>query len=186
MPARVLDVCVVHQLLADAGNIGVTAIDKRPVDGPVKAGPYGLHADVQADRQHHGGLDKAVYAYSAEDAEYWAAELDRPTPAGWFGENLRVEGIDLAGARIGERWQIGERLVVEVTGPRIPCQTFARRVGGDQERGWVKRFTQAGRTGAYLKVVQRGPVAAGDAIEVLERPEEAPTVAEVFSGGKGA
>ncbi|GAA3956407.1 MOSC domain-containing protein [Gordonia caeni] len=182
MPARVLDVCVVHQLLADPGSVGVTAIDKRPVEGAVKVGPYGLYADVQADRKHHGGLDKAVYAYSAEDAGYWAAELGRPLPAGWFGENLRTDGIDLSGARIGERWRIGEALVVEVTSPRIPCQTFARRVGGEQERGWVKRFTRAGRPGLYLRVIERGSVAAGDVIDVLERSEGAPTVAEVFGG----
>ena len=182
MPARVLDVCVVHQLLADAGNVGVTAIDKRPVDGAVKVGPYGLYADVQADRKHHGGLDKAVYAYSAEDADYWAAELGRLLPAGWFGENLRTDGIDLSGARVGERWRIGDALVVEVTGPRIPCQTFARRVGGDQEHGWVRRFTQAGRPGLYLRVLERGSVSAGDVIEVLERPESGPTVADAFGG----
>jgi MOSC domain-containing protein YiiM len=135
MSARVLDVCVVDQLLPDAGNVGVTAIDKRPVAGPVKAGPYGLYADVQADRKHHGGLDKAIYVYTDDDARYWAAQLGRDLPAGWFGENLRVRGIDASGARIGERWRIGETLEVQVTRPRIPCQTFARWVGGDEERG---------------------------------------------------
>lgn len=181
MTGRVLGVCVVHQLLPDPGAVGVTAIDKRPVDGPVAAGPYGLYGDVQADRKHHGGLDKAIYAYADEDARYWESELGRPTPAGWYGENLRVAGIDLAGARIGERWQIGERLIVEVTSPRIPCQTFARAVGGDEARGWVKRFMQAGRSGAYLRVVTTGSVQSGDRVVVCERPESAPTVAEVYA-----
>lgn len=180
MSARVLDVCVVHQLLPDPGTAGVTAIDKRPVEGPVTAGPYGLYADVQADRKHHGGADKAVYAYAAEDAAYWEAELGIGTPAGWYGENLRIEGVDLSAARIGERWRIGDVLVVEVTAPRIPCQTFARFVGGDLERGWVKRFTRAGRPGAYLRVVQRGPVARGDAVVVLDRPADAPSISDVF------
>ncbi|MFZ2510045.1 MAG: MOSC domain-containing protein [Gordonia sp. (in: high G+C Gram-positive bacteria)] len=177
-----LDVCVVHQLLPDPGKVGVTAIDKRPVVGPVSAGPYGLYGDVQADRKHHGGLDKALYAYADEDARYWADQLDRPTPAGWYGENLRVSGIDLSAARIGEQWRVGEQLVVEVTAPRIPCQTFARRVGGADQRGWVKRFMQAGRPGAYLRVVARGQVAADDAIVVMTRPESASTIAEVYAG----
>lgn len=177
MSARVLAVCVVHQLVPDPGAVGVTAIDKRPVDDAVPVGPYGLYADVQADRKHHGGLDKAVYVYAEEDADYWSAELGRQLPPGWFGENLRVTGIDVSGARIGERWRIGEKLVVEVTRPRIPCQTFARWVGGDDERGWVKRFARAGRPGAYLKVVQNGTVQAGDRIDLLERPADAPTVA---------
>lgn len=183
MPGLVLDVCVVHRLRPDPGAVGVTAIDKQPVTGPVKAGPYGLYADVQADRKHHGGLDKAVYAYAAEDAEYWSGELSRPTPPGWFGENLRVSGLDVSGARIGDRWRIGERLVVEVSGPRIPCQTFARWVGGADERGWVKRFLQAGRPGAYLRVVDAGPVAAGDAIDLIARVDGAPTVAEALVPG---
>ncbi len=180
MPALVLDVCVVNQLLPDAGSVGVTAIDKRPVAGSVKAGPYGLYADVQADRKHHGGLDKAIYVYADEDAEYWAAELGRDLPAGWFGENLRVRGIDTSGARIGERWRIGEKLEVAVTSPRIPCQTFARWVGGDDERGWVKRFMHAGRPGLYLRVLTPGSVAAGETIEIVERPEDAPTIADEF------
>ncbi|MFT3661865.1 MAG: MOSC domain-containing protein [Gordonia sp. (in: high G+C Gram-positive bacteria)] len=183
MSARVLGVCVVHQLLPDpGGKAGVTAIDKRVVDGPVKVGDYGLYADVQADRQHHGGLEQALYVYAEEDAEHWVGELGRETPPGWYGENLRTVGVDVSGARIGERWRIGEKLVVEVTKPRIPCQTFARRVGGDDERGWVKRFTAAGRPGAYLRVVRRGTVSSGDAVEVVERPEGTPTIAEAFVG----
>ncbi|GAA4754428.1 MOSC domain-containing protein [Gordonia alkaliphila] len=179
--ARVLDVCVVHQLLPDPGKVGVTAIDKRPVEGPVSVGPYGLYADVQADRKYHGGLDQAIYAYAAEDADYWENELGRPTPAGWYGENLRVEGVDLTGAGVGEQWQIGEKLVVEVTSPRIPCQTFARRVGGEEERGWVRRFMQAGRPGLYLRVVTRGAVEAGDPIVVLSSPSSSPTIGDVFA-----
>ncbi len=63
--------CVVAELRADAGYFGVTAIDKRAVDGTVKVTKFGLRGDVQADRKHHGGLDKALYAYSHADAEYW-------------------------------------------------------------------------------------------------------------------
>ncbi|HCS61918.1 MAG TPA: MOSC domain-containing protein [Microbacterium sp.] len=178
--ARVVAVCAVHQLRPDAGTIGTTAIDKRSVSGPVRVGAYGVYADVQADRKHHGGLDKAVYAYSQEDAEYWARELGRALPPGWFGENLRVEGIDVNAARVGEQWRIGSTVVVEVTMPRSPCQTFARWVGGDNERGWVKRFAAAGRLGPYLRVIKTGRVQAGDEITVLHRSEDAPTIVDVY------
>jgi MOSC domain-containing protein YiiM len=175
-----LAACVVHQLRPDAGTVGVTAVDKRAVDGPVAVKRLGLYADVQADRKHHGGDDKALYAYAQEDADYWAGELGRELPAGWFGENLRLDGVDVNGAAIGERWRIGERVEVEVTMPRTPCQTFARWVGGDDERGWVRRFSEAARPGAYLRVVRTGEIRAGDAITVLERPE-APSVRAVFT-----
>lgn len=166
-------VCVVHQLRPDSGN-GVTAIDKRPVSGQVRVGPYGVRGDVQVDRKHHGGLDKALYAYAAEDAEYWEAELARELAPGWFGENLRTEGIDVNAAVIGERWAIGDRVIVEVTMPRTPCQTFARRVGGAEQRGWVKRFSNERRLGPYLRVVRGGFLRAGDEIDVLSRPDGAP------------
>lgn len=177
---RLLAVCVVHQLRSDAGTVGTTAIDKRPVDGPVKVKRLGLYADVQADRQHHGGDDKALYADGQDDADFWAAELSRELPPGWFGENLRLEGIDVSGAAVGERWRIGETVEVEVTMPRTPCATFARWVGGADERGWVRRFAAAGRPGAYLRVVRTGSIAAGDPVTVLERPD-APSVAAVLA-----
>ncbi|MFZ7086905.1 MOSC domain-containing protein [Curtobacterium sp. RRHDQ10] len=172
-------VCRVDRLLRDSGTIGVTAIDKRPVDGPVRIRPLGLHADVQADRKHHGGEDQAVYAYSDDDAAHFAAELGRPIPPGLFGENLRVGGLDVTRALVGERWRVGESLVLEVTFPRIPCGTFARRMGIDK---WVKRFTEEGRPGAYLRVVKSGPVRAGDTFTVVEQPDHGVTIGDVFRG----
>jgi len=176
-----LAACVVNDLRKDAGHFGVTAIDKRAATSAVKVTSFGLRGDVQVDRKHHGGLDKALYAYSAEDAAFWESELGRELPAGWFGENLRVDGIDVNNARIGERWQIGEKVIVEVTSPRTPCQTFARWVGGDDERGWVKRFSQERRLGAYLRVVKTGSVNAGDPISVVFVPETTDTVVSVYS-----
>lgn len=171
---RLLAVCAVRQLRPDAGTNGVTAIDKGALDGPVRVGPYGIRGDVQANRKHHGGLDKALYAYAQEDADFWESELGRPLEPGWFGENLRVEGLDVNAALIGERWGIGERVVVEVTMPRTPCQTFARWVGGPAARGWVRRFSAERRLGPYLRVVRAGSVQAGDEIVVIHRPDGAP------------
>lgn len=176
---ELLAVCVVSALRPDPGKVGVTGIDKRPVEGPTKVGPYGLYADVQADRKHHGGLAQAVYVYSQDDAEFWESELDRPLPAGWFGENLRVTGIDPNTVKVGERWRIGS-VELEATYAREPCQTFARWVGGDEERGWVKRFSAAGRYGAYFRVLKNGKLSTGDEIEILEVPAHAPTIRETF------
>lgn len=81
---------------------------------------------------------------------------------------------------MGERWHVGERVVLEVTGPRTPCATFARWVGGADERGWVKRFGAEGRLGAYLRVVRSGEVRAGDAIVVDPAPQDAPTVLDRY------
>jgi MOSC domain-containing protein YiiM len=176
---QISSVCRVARLRSDSGAIGVTAIDKRPLDGPVAVKKLGVYGDVQADRVHHGGADKAVYAYSDEDALHFEHLLGRPIEPGLFGENLRTSGLDVTGAVLGERWRIGETLVLEVTMPRTPCATFARRMG---ESRWVKRFTAEGRPGAYLRVVRAGPVAVGDAVETLERPAHGVTIGECFAG----
>ncbi|MGL4339862.1 MAG: MOSC domain-containing protein [Rhodoglobus sp.] len=183
--ALISAVCVVSQLRADPGTDGVTAIDKRSMPGATKVGPFGLRGDVQVSRKHHGGLDKALYLYSQSDADFWSAELDRELKPGWFGENLRVEGLDVNAARVGERWRIGvgaNAVDIEMTTARIPCQIFARWVGAPHERGWVKRFAEARRPGAYARVVRTGAITAGDEISVLHVPVGAPTIAESFRG----
>ncbi|AGS71283.1 MOSC domain-containing protein [Streptomyces collinus] len=164
---------------------GVTGIDKQPVDRPVRvaapgpkgAGASGVAGDAVCDTRHHGGDDQAVYAYAREDLDAWERELGRPLPSGCFGENLTTEGLDVSGALIGERWRIGSGLVLEVTSGRIPCRTFQGHLG---ERGWVKRFTRKGVTGAYLRVIEPGEIRAGDPIEIVHRPDHAVTAALQF------
>jgi MOSC domain-containing protein YiiM len=140
--------------------------------------PLGLFGDVQAERQHHGGVDQAVYAYAEEDAEQFAAVLEREVTPGLFGENLRTRGIDVTGAVVGERWRVGEQVLLEVTFPRTPCGTFERRM---RLPGWQDVFRDAGAPGAYLRVLRTGSIRAGDAIEVVERPEHGVTVGRWFS-----
>ena len=154
-----------------------SGIRKTGVDGRIAVQPLGLDDDIQVDRKHHGGEGQAVYCYTQEDAEWWEAELDRELPPGRFGENLRISGIDHTGALLGERWRIGTALF-EVTAPRIPCTKFAS-FWNDVPR-LVKRFTARGTTGAYLRVLQTGDVGAGDAVEVVSRPDHGITTGMAF------
>ena len=104
--------------------------------------------------------------------------MQRTLTNGMFGENLTTSGVEVSGALIGERWQVGgDGLVLEVSAPRIPCRTFAAALG---ERGWIKTFTRAAKPGAYLRVLSPGTVAAGDAITVIHRPDHSVTVSLVF------
>jgi MOSC domain-containing protein YiiM len=181
---RVTAVNIVHALRPDLrGDLDETAIDKRPADGRVVVrapgdGGVGLAGDQVVDVRHHGGRDQAVYAYAVEDRDWWAAELGRELGPGSFGQNLDVEGLDVTGAVIGERWQVGaDGLVLEVTSPRVPCTTFQ---GFMDEPHWVKRFTDHGAPGAYLRVVAEGTVGAGDEVTVLDRPAHGVTIGDVF------
>jgi MOSC domain-containing protein YiiM len=165
-------------------DTGITGIDKRPSAEPVdiydpgpRTGLSGLAGDEIGDPRSHGGTDQAVYAFAREDLDSWENELGRPLPGGVFGENLTTRGLDISGALIGERWKVGLDCVLEVTSPRIPCRTFA---GWLEERLWVRRFTERGAPGAYLRVIAPGQVRAGDEISVIHRPEHDVTIAMMF------
>lgn len=158
------------------GKLKRTAIDKHPVEGPVRIGELGLTGDEIGDLVHHGGHDQAVYAFAREDYAHWEAELGRPLRSGVFGENLTTHGLDVQGARMGDRWRVGGTLL-EVTSVRIPCSVFA---GFLDEPRWVKRFTEHGVPGAYLRVLETGAVAAGDPIVIDERRDHDLTVGFVF------
>ena len=149
-----------------------TAIWKAPVAGPVAVRGVNLAGDRQADRSVHGGPDKAVYAYAAEDLAWWAGVLGRPMLPGTFGENLTMARIDPAEALVGERWAVGST-VLEVTQPRIPCFKLGLRMGDPR---FPARFAAAARPGAYLRIVTEGEVAAGDAVRVVDRPDHGVTV----------
>jgi MOSC domain-containing protein YiiM len=185
--ASVLAVNLAHpRPNADKGQL-LTGIDKRPTDGPVAVrapGPMGggegsgLVGDFIGDTKVHGGDDQAVYAYAREDLDIWQRELERDLGNGTFGENVTTEGLDVTGARIGERWQVGsDGLVLEVSRPRVPCRTFADWLA---MKGWVKTFTRAATPGAYLRVIAPGTMRGGDSIIVVDRPDHDVTIGLVF------
>lgn len=184
--AKVLTVNLAHPRPNPDKGLQVTGIDKRPTADPVevrapgsKQGGLGsgLVGDVLGDTANHGGEHQAVYAYAREDLDDWQRTLGRELSNGQFGENLTTEGVDVTGARIGERWQVGEELVLEVAVPRIPCRTFA---GWLAERQWIKTFTKSAIPGAYLRVHRPGKVRAGDVLTVVERPDHDVTIGLVF------
>ena len=158
------------------GPLKRTAFHKRPVSGRVWADVSGLAGDENANRTHHGGPDRAVYAFAREDLAYWEAELGHPLAAGDFGENLTTLGLDIQNARIGERWRVGD-CTLEVTSVRTPCSVFAGVIG---EVDWLERFNAHGVPGAYLRVIEPGLIGAGDPIEVVETRDHDLTVGYAF------
>ena len=163
------------QIGVRGGRPVMSAIGKAPVAGRVRVAGVNLEGDDQADRRVHGGPDKAVYAYAAEDTAWWAEGLRRELGPGAFGENLTVEGVDVTGAVIGERWRVGT-VELEVCQPRQPCMKLARRF---DDLLMVRRFALACRPGAYLRIVTEGEIGVGDAITVTDRPEHGITIAHV-------
>lgn len=159
-----------------AGRPATSAIWKVPVQGRVAARGVNLAGDDQADRKAHGGPHKAVYAYAVEDLRWWEEELGRPLSHGQFGENLTTEGIAVNDALVGERWRVGTA-VLEVSEPRVPCWRLGVRM---EDPKFPRRFTEALRPGAYLRIVGEGELGAGDEIHVVERPAHDLTVRDVL------
>ncbi len=173
-----------------AKDVGSTGIGKRPVESAVLRAPgpkhgglgSGLVGDVICDTRSHGGDRQAVYAYAREELDAWADRLGRELPNGMFGENLTTQDLDVDGAIVGERWRVGDEVVLEVCGGRMPCATFAYKM---REPGWLRRFTEVGKSGAYLSIETGGTVRPGDVIEVLDRPEHGVTVEDTFRAFMG-
>jgi len=189
---RVLSVNVGRATPNPYKDAAVTGIDKRPTTEPgyVRApGPKhgglgsGLVGDTIGDRRAHGGDDQAVYAYAREDLDHWEARLGRTLTSGAFGENLTTVGVDIGASLIGERWRVGPQLELQITDARIPCSTFRGWIG---EQGWLKTFADAGKSGAYLRVLSPGHIATGDPLAVTHRPDHDVTVELVFRALTGS
>jgi MOSC domain-containing protein YiiM len=151
-----------------------TGFFKTPVQGRVFADATNLAGDGQADLMHHGGIDKAVLAYSADHYPKWRDELHLPDmPYGAFGENLTIAGLTEKSVCVGDVFRIGEA-AFEVSQPRQPCWKLARR--------WrMHELTPAvvhnGRSGWYFRVLERGWIEAGEPVTLQARPNPAWTIA---------
>jgi MOSC domain-containing protein YiiM len=173
--ARVTAVCVVHEVRP--GYFHDTAIDKRPLPGTVQIGELGPEGDVHIDHGH-GGLDAAVYVYAEEDAVHFAEVLGHDVPPGYFGENVRTTGLDVTGARLGERWRMGE-VLLEVRKPRTPCQNLSQRVGVE---GFHLVFNRTGRVGAMCRVLEPGALGSGDPVLVEHVPDHDVSIGTFVTG----
>ena len=129
-------------------------------------GATNLEGDGQADLENHGGVDKAVLAYSADHYDKWRHELGMDMPHGAFGENLTIAGLNERSVHIGDVFGIGEARF-EVSQPRQPCWKLARRWRMHELPGLV---VQNGRSGWYLRVLKPGRIARQMPVTLLERP----------------
>ena len=165
-----------------------TGIDKQPqpaielkIPGPHYGDGSGIIGDSIGDHKHHGGADKAIYAFAREELDYWETELHREFRNGFFGENLTTSGISLANLLINQQISIGDALL-EVSIPRSPCATFA---GWINEKGFLKSFTNHGDCGAYLRIITPGTITAGDGMELVGKPDHDVTMGMAFRAKMG-
>lgn len=162
------------------GDSRTTAIFKTPVAGRVAVGHEGLDGDQQADRRVHGGPDKALHHFPAETHARLAARFPDAAATlgpGTLGENLSTVGADETTVCIGDVYALGTARV-QLCQPRQPCWKIEARHGVE---GMTRAIAEAGIAGWYYRVLEPGTVAVGDAIELLDRPPGAPTLAAFWA-----
>ncbi len=164
------------QPLANAKSVGKTGIFKQAQAEPVWVGALGLADDAICDVENHGGADQAVYIYGAPDYAWWEEALRRPLAPGTFGENLTISDFVSAEYAVGDRLEIGD-VVLEITAPRVPCVTLARRM---DDPAFLKRFRAAERPGVYCRVLRAGPVSAGQPVALQRYDGERISMREMF------
>lgn len=154
-----------------------TGIFKYPVQEAIVLGKEDVVNDNVIDREHHGGIDQAAYAYATNHYDYWKEQYpDLEWDWGMFGENISIEDLDETQIHVGNQYKIGEALV-EVTKPRQPCFKLGIRFNNMKV---VKQFWNSTMSGLYFKVLQTGAVKAGDILELQKECPENPTIAEVY------
>lgn len=141
-----------------------TSIFKEPLSKAAFATRFHLTGDGQADLVHHGGLDKALNAYSFEHYAFWEQNLGATLPPSAFGENLTVKGMLESDICVGDIYRIGEA-VVQVSQPRVPCFKINIRFA---RKDVLSKVVETGYTGFYLRVLEEGSIAPDSKIELLE------------------
>jgi MOSC domain-containing protein YiiM len=134
----------------------------------------GLEGDAHKNTQLHGGPRRALLLITAEGLEELAS-LGFTVAPGALGENITTLGLSRRDFRIGQRWRIGENVVIEITTRRSPCAAL-NRYGTKIQTAIFDELMKAenpsspkwGLSGFYASVVTPGVIRSGDAISVCE------------------
>ena len=155
-----------------------TGINKMPVKGSTLVDRAGLVGDSVCNRKHHGGPDQAILLEGELTMAWWSRRLGRELRPGTFGENLRIDALDGRDVCIGDRFVFAE-VVLQATAPRIPCATFAARMG---EHDFARRYLAAGRLGIYCRVLREGVLEPGEAVRFEPYEGDRVPVADLLLG----
>jgi MOSC domain-containing protein YiiM len=170
-----IHVGVPRSLESKKGGVFVSSIARTTLaeEIRVEVGRAQINGDASANKKLHGGPEKAICCYGAEQYALWRAEFDPNLPFGAFGENLTIERLSEFACCIGDVYQIGS-IKVQITQPRQPCVNLVKRWGF---ASLPKRMVATNATGFYLRVLEVGEIGTGDEIRLLERPNPSWTIA---------
>jgi len=156
-----------------------TGIFKEPVHGPIKLTDLGLEGDFQVDRRVHGGLEKALHHYNADNYTILTdafAHLSGKFIPGSIGENISTKGMSEEQIHIGDIFQFGEA-ILQVSQPRKPCWKVNHKYNNAHI---CAVLVTLGITGWYYRVLNPGKVQVGDQIRLIERLPKSMSVSSVW------
>lgn len=161
------------------GKIIYSGIFKEPVSGTVMLREHNIDGDGQGDLKVHGGTYKAIYGYPYEHYSHWKNELQRDDLSyGQFGENLTVSGMLEEEIHIGDVFQFGSDVKLQITQPRVPCFKLGYKMELPE---FPKQFLESRRVGFYFRVLTEGKITAGDTISRIEVSTEQMSVNEILN-----
>ena len=139
-------------------NVSPGGMPKLPVDSAAVS-VEAIAGDWQLNRKYHGGPDRVVCLFSAEQYEWLRTDHGLELAFGSLGENFTTRGVDLDALQPGDRLQVGD-CVIEITAVRQPCRNLNR---------WHPNLMKilTGRSGWVAKVIQGATVKPGDAVTPL-------------------
>ena len=161
--------------LHDAGGEWISSIARDPLHGPVLVEKRGLAGD-QATQPYHGSLEAAVCFHSLAHYQFWNEHYGMSLAPGGVGENLTIDGADESLVCLGDIFEIGSARL-QISSPRTPCETQARRVG---RADWIELTLESMRTGMYARVLAPGRLQDGDELVLIARPNPGLTMRDLL------
>lgn len=137
---------------------------KEVVNDKVWAGKLGFKGDEVADRVHHGGAEKAIFANSYQNYEKWTEFLKvKHLSFGALAENLTVSGLHESNVCLGDIHKIGSALL-QVSQPRKPCYKISKK---HNNKKFTDEIYTSGLTGWYYRVLEEGFIQAENDIQIV-------------------
>ncbi len=143
----------------------VSSYEKKKSENRVYVGFLGINGDTQGDKEHHGGVDKAVCIYSENSYKFFKEKYNFKLPICAMGENITLLDCSDEDICLADRFSCGE-VIFEVSQPRQPCWKISSILG-------IKNLTalvvKESKTGFYLRVIKEGNISKDDSFKLIER-----------------
>ncbi|WP_157940003.1 MOSC domain-containing protein [Campylobacter blaseri] len=144
-----------------------TSYRKKPIkNGEIlEVDKFGFLNDTQSEKEHHGGIDKAVCIYSQKYYSFFKEKYDFNLPECAFGENFTILDLDDSEICLGDQFKCGE-VVFEVSQPRRPCWKISSILNIPNLTAIVAKES---KTGFYFRVIKPGKLKARDDLILISR-----------------